>query len=85
MSARIELISALAALWFHAQSDSNGKIVLISSVMGRDIVMSNAIPYAMSKAAISHMGRSMARELAHYRINVNTVLPGYTDTPGTSH
>jgi NAD(P)-dependent dehydrogenase (short-subunit alcohol dehydrogenase family) len=64
------------------QGGSNGSIVFVSSVMGHGVLFSGAIPYAMSKAAISHMGKSMARELAPHHINVNIVLPGYTDTPG---
>lgn len=65
-----------------SQADSNGRIVIISSIMGHGVLMPGAIPYAMSKAAISHMSQSMARELTPHRINVNAVLPGFTDTPG---
>ena len=36
----------------------------------------------MAKAAISHLGRTMAAELARHRINVNIIAPGYIDTPG---
>ena len=36
----------------------------------------------MAKAAINHLGRTMAAELAPYRINVNMVNPGWIDTPG---
>jgi glucose 1-dehydrogenase len=38
--------------------------------------------YNMSKAAIEHMGRTAAIELAQFRIRVNTIQPGWTDTPG---
>jgi glucose 1-dehydrogenase len=38
--------------------------------------------YNMAKAAINHLGRTMAIELAPYRINVNMVNPGWIDTPG---
>ena len=54
----------------------------MGSIMGSGVLMPHAIPYAMSKAAIAHMGKAAARELAPYRINVNVVLPGFTDTPG---
>jgi glucose 1-dehydrogenase len=37
----------------------------------------------MAKAAISHLARTMALELAPYRINVNVVAPGRIDTPST--
>ncbi|HRW07678.1 MAG TPA: SDR family oxidoreductase, partial [Caldilineaceae bacterium] len=34
------------------------------------------------KAAINHLARTMAAELASHRINVNVVNPGWIDTPG---
>jgi glucose 1-dehydrogenase len=36
----------------------------------------------MAKAAVNHLGRTLAAELASHRINVNVVNPGYIDTPG---
>ena len=36
--------------------------------------------YVTSKAAIVGMTRVMARELGHYNINVNAIMPGYTET-----
>ena len=45
-----------------------------------------AIPYSMAynmaKAAIDHMTRTAAIELAPHRIRVNNVHPGWIDTPG---
>jgi glucose 1-dehydrogenase len=38
--------------------------------------------YNMAKAAIDHMARTAAIELAKYRIRVNVVHPGWIDTPG---
>jgi glucose 1-dehydrogenase len=38
--------------------------------------------YNMSKAALEHMGRTAAIELAPFRIRVNIIQPGWTDTPG---
>jgi NAD(P)-dependent dehydrogenase (short-subunit alcohol dehydrogenase family) len=37
--------------------------------------------YAASKGAITAMAKSMAVELAHRKIRVNSVLPGMTLTP----
>jgi glucose 1-dehydrogenase len=38
--------------------------------------------YNMAKAAIDHMVRTAAIELAPHRIRVNSVHPGWIDTPG---
>ena len=38
--------------------------------------------YNMSKAATDQMARTAAIELIDYRIRVNTIHPGWIDTPG---
>lgn len=58
-----------------------GSLVVISSVLGM-LPMRNSLPYNTAKAGINHMARTMANELARYRIRVNVVEPGWTDTPG---
>lgn len=60
---------------------SRGKIVIISSIH-EEIAFPNSGAYNMAKAAINHLGRTMAVELAKQRINVNVVNPGWIDTPG---
>ncbi len=60
---------------------SRGKIVIISSVH-EEIAFPSSGAYNMSKAAINHLGRTMAAELAGDRINVNVINPGWIDTPG---
>ena len=45
----------------------------------------SAFSYAASKAAIQHLSRVLAAELAPHRITVNTVVPGYFPTQMTSH
>src|SRR2546423_430031 len=44
--------------------------------------LSASAPYNACKAGINHLARTMANELARYRINVNVVEPGWIDTPG---
>ena len=58
-----------------------GKIVIIGSILA-EIPFLNSAAYNMSKAAVNHLGRTLAAELAPQRINVNVVNPGYIDTPG---
>lgn len=56
-----------------------GSIVFISSVYG--LVGSSAnVAYAMSKAAIVGMTKSLAIELANKKIRVNCVAPGFIKT-----
>ncbi|HVC53563.1 MAG TPA: SDR family oxidoreductase [Stellaceae bacterium] len=57
-----------------------GKIVNISSDAGRVGSMGETI-YAAAKGGLIAFTKSLARELARYRIHVNCVCPGPTDTP----
>ena len=38
--------------------------------------------YNMAKAALEHMAKTAAIEVAPFRIRVNMIQPGWTDTPG---
>jgi len=58
-----------------------GKIVFMSSVQA-EMPISLCTPYGAAKAGLNHMMRSIAVELAPYRINVNAIEPGWIDTPG---
>jgi glucose 1-dehydrogenase len=58
-----------------------GKLILISSIMGLTPYPGRA-SYTTCKAAIIHLGRTLALELAPYHINVNVISPGWIDTPG---
>ncbi|MCJ7625488.1 MAG: glucose 1-dehydrogenase [Anaerolineaceae bacterium] len=59
-----------------------GKIIIISSIHEEMAVPASA-PYNMCKAAVNHLARTMAIELAPYHINVNSINPGRIDTPST--
>jgi 2-hydroxycyclohexanecarboxyl-CoA dehydrogenase len=61
------------------QSRAGGKIVSISSDAARVGSTGEAV-YAGCKAAIIGFSKTLARELARYRINVNVVCPGPTET-----
>jgi glucose 1-dehydrogenase len=72
--------SQLAARMMIAQR-SPGNIVNIGSVLAH-IPYVNSAPYNGAKAAIAQMACTWALELAPYGIRVNTIEPGWTDTPG---
>jgi glucose 1-dehydrogenase len=60
---------------------SAGKIVIISSVHA-ELPVPTSAAYNMAKAAINHLGETLANELTPYHINVNVINPGWIDTPG---
>ena len=56
-----------------------GSIVNIASILG--LRVSAQVPaYAASKAALIHLTKAMALELARHRIRVNALAPGYVET-----
>jgi NAD(P)-dependent dehydrogenase (short-subunit alcohol dehydrogenase family) len=57
-----------------------GRIVLIASNIARIARLNNAA-YSASKAAVIHLARCMALELAPFNITVNALCPGSTATP----
>lgn len=63
------------------QQGQGGSIVVISSPHAV-IAIPTAMAYNMAKAAIDHMARTAAIELAPHRIRVNIIHPGWIDTPG---
>lgn len=63
-----------------------GKIINIASVQGIQVwTRSFHAPYEVSKAGIIMLTKQTAFELAPYKINVNAVGPGPTDTPILDH
>ncbi|WP_344608902.1 glucose 1-dehydrogenase [Sporichthya brevicatena] len=61
-------------------ADRRAKIVNISSDAGRVGSMGETV-YSGTKGAVIAFTKSLAREMARHRINVNCVCPGPTDTP----
>lgn len=57
-----------------------GKIVNVSSDAAR-VGSTGETVYAAAKGGVLAFSKSLAREMARYRINVNVVCPGPTDTP----
>lgn len=81
-----------ASLWgvFHCsqlaarqmiEGGRGGNIVTVGSVLAH-IPYVNSSPYNGAKAAVAQMSCTWALELAPHGIRVNTIEPGWTDTPG---
>jgi 2-hydroxycyclohexanecarboxyl-CoA dehydrogenase len=64
----------------HMISHGSGKIINISSDAGR-VGSSWEAVYAGAKGAVIAFSKTIAREVARYKINVNVVCPGLTETP----
>jgi 2-hydroxycyclohexanecarboxyl-CoA dehydrogenase len=73
----VRLTRAVLPPMVEAQS---GKIVNISSDAGRVGSMGETV-YAAAKGGLIAFTKSLAREMARHKINVNCVCPGPTDTP----
>ena len=56
-----------------------GKVISISSDAGRGGSMGQAV-YSGTKGAIIAFSKTLAREMARHKINVNVVCPGLTET-----
>ncbi len=78
------------ALWLLSQEFSRrviaakreAAIINIASVLGMRVTP-GAAAYCISKAAVLHMTRALALELARYKIRVNAIAPGYIMTEMT--
>ncbi|HWE70444.1 MAG TPA: SDR family NAD(P)-dependent oxidoreductase [Acidimicrobiales bacterium] len=66
----------------HLTASGRGQVVNVSSIAG-ERPTGSSIPYACSKAAVSHMTRLLANTLGP-DIRVNAVAPGLVDTPWTA-
>ncbi|MCB1907155.1 MAG: SDR family oxidoreductase [Rhodocyclaceae bacterium] len=77
----------LNGAWYMAQAAAKqmlahrlaGSIINITSIVG--LRVAGQVPsYVASKAALNHLTRAMALELARHRIRVNALAPGYVET-----
>lgn len=68
----------------HFISRKYGRIVNVASV-GAFIAAPGQAVYHASKAAVAHLTKASAIELARYNINVNAVAPGWIRTELISH
>lgn len=82
--APLVLSSRLAARLAESTLDGGGSIVAMSDIHAVGLPRSRFAPYAMSKAALTEMVRSLARELAP-RVRVNAVAPGVVAWPESGY
>ncbi|MFV9457127.1 SDR family NAD(P)-dependent oxidoreductase [Rhodococcus sp. NM-2] len=63
--------------------DSRGSVVNIAS-LSADRAVPGIVPYGATKAALTQLGKGLAVELGPQGVRVNTVSPGYIETPMTA-
>ena len=83
----------LMGVWYVTKAVANhmkdrgihGSIVNIASINGDAFPYKEATAYAVSKAAVIHMTKSLVVELSRYKIRINCIAPGLVRTPMTEH
>lgn len=66
----------------NSMKKTGGSMIFISSGAAVRAMPQNAV-YAATKGALRSLTKTLAVELARYRIRVNTLIPGWIDTPMT--
>ena len=74
------VLNCVYAILNDMTSRGRGKIISIGSDAGR-VGSSGEAVYSGTKGAVIAFSKTMARELARHKINVNVVCPGPTETP----
>ena len=70
-----------AAVNHMIRQGTGGNVVMIGSPHAH-VAMPSCMAYNMAKAAVDMMARTAALELVRFKIRVNIVHPGWTDTSG---
>jgi NAD(P)-dependent dehydrogenase (short-subunit alcohol dehydrogenase family) len=75
----------LPALKSAATPEDPSRVINIGSLAGLRAEPLHAYSYSASKAAVHHLSRILARDLAGSSITVNSIIPGYFPTQMTAH
>lgn len=62
---------------------TRGSVVNIAS-LSADRAVPGIVPYGSTKAALTQLGKGLAVELGPHGVRINTVAPGYIETPMTA-
>jgi len=65
---------------FASKIKKKGRIIFMGALMGQ-VPHAMSIPYGVTKAAIHFLSKSLVKEFAELEITVNTIVPGFVDTP----
>jgi glucose 1-dehydrogenase len=76
------LLCARAFVKLRKAKGGQGRLIFVGSVAGH-LPTPGSAPYGMAKAGINSLVRSLSREVADDRINVNAIAPGLIATPMT--
>ena len=71
---------ARAAASIMKQQGKGGRIILMTSGAWLSGGMSDRLPYATTKGAVTTMARGLAKALGPFGITVNAIAPGLIDT-----
>jgi NAD(P)-dependent dehydrogenase (short-subunit alcohol dehydrogenase family) len=74
----------LPVLSANASAEDPARVVNLGSVMGSQPMGDRVYSYSASKAAVHHLTRILAKELAPRRITVNAIAPGLFDSRMTA-
>jgi len=75
------VLNVTKAAYPHLKKAGGGSIVNTGSIAGRVGGAAGSVVYASAKAAVHSISRNEAREFAADNIRVNTVAPGFIETP----
>jgi 3-oxoacyl-[acyl-carrier protein] reductase len=75
------ILNVTKAAYPHLKAGGSGSIINTGSIAGRFGGFAGSTVYASAKAAVHSISRNAAREFAPDNIRVNTVAPGFIETP----
>ena len=69
------MLRSMRAFLPHIPTDGTGRVLIVGGLAGT-IVWHGAMTHGLNNAAVEHVGRYLAADLADARITVNTLVPG---------